>query len=225
MLTRAVAAEYIREQTRALDRSIRGYEEEKARLTLSERKILSDIRIAAAAGEHKSCASMAREVVMIRNHRDKLSSFIQRTRGISLQMSTAASTDALMTSMRNVTKSMMVLNRRMKLPTLQKIAVDFQKQSGQMDMAQEMMGDAVDDAMDQDGSEQESDALVNQVLDEIGIDFKNALADAPRKKIGGATAVAVQAPPKQVIVEAAAAADSAADAELEARLNNLKKDG
>ena len=42
---------------------------------------------------------------------------------------------------------------------------------------QEMMGDAMDDVME--GNEEEEEQVVNQVLDEIGINFNEEVPDAP----------------------------------------------
>lgn len=55
---------------------------------------------------------------------------------------------------------------------IQKIMMDFEKESATMDMKEEMMSDAVDDAMDQEGEEEEEvegDRILKEVLDEIGI--------------------------------------------------------
>lgn len=40
------------------------------------------------------------------------------------------------------------MNRSMNLPQLQKIAMEFEKENDIMDQRQEMMDDAIDDAMD-----------------------------------------------------------------------------
>jgi charged multivesicular body protein 2A len=47
--------------------------------------------------------------------------------------------------------------------------MDFERESEMMDMKQEMMNDTIDDAMEGEDDEEETDAIVNQVLDEIGI--------------------------------------------------------
>ena len=39
-------------------------------------------------------------------------------------------------------------NKRMNLPNMQKILMEFEKQNERMDMTSEMMGDAIDDAME-----------------------------------------------------------------------------
>ena len=43
----------------------------------------------------------------------------------------------------------------MKLPQIQKILQEFEKQSEIMDMKEEMMSDAIDDAMADEGDEEE----------------------------------------------------------------------
>lgn len=55
---------------------------------------------------------------------------------------------------------------------IQKIMMDFEKESATMDMKEEMMSDAVDDAMDQEGEDEEEvegDRILKEVLDEIGV--------------------------------------------------------
>ncbi|KAA3670649.1 uncharacterized protein DEA37_0005017, partial [Paragonimus westermani] len=50
----------------------------------------------------------------------------------------------------------------MKLPQLQKIMMDFEKESGLLDSKEEMMTDAIDDALGEDDLE-ESENVVNAV--------------------------------------------------------------
>lgn len=48
---------------------------------------------------------------------------------------------------------------------------EFERESAQMDMKEEMMNDAVDDVMDDDleDEEEEGDKILKEVLDEIGV--------------------------------------------------------
>jgi hypothetical protein len=66
------------------------------------------------------------------------------------------------------------MNRQMNLPALQRIAQEFEKENDIMDQRQEMMDDAIDDATGME-DEEESEDVVNQVLDEIGIDLGQAV--------------------------------------------------
>lgn len=67
------------------------------------------------------------------------------------------------------------MNRQMNLPALQRIAMEFEKENDIMDQRQEMMDDAIDDATGME-DEEESEDVVNQVLDEIGIDLGQAVS-------------------------------------------------
>lgn len=66
-------------------------------------------------------------------------------------------------AMKGVTKAMQSMNRQLNLPQIQKIMMEFEKQSEIMDMKEEVMGDAIDDALGDAGDEEETDQIVNQV--------------------------------------------------------------
>merc|ERR1719450_199769 len=83
--------------------------------------------------------------------------------------------------MKSCCRSMRLMNRQMNMPQLQKVMMEFQKQAEMMDMKQTMFGDAMEDLEDSD-AEEESEDIINQVLDEIGISFSESLVDAPTKK-------------------------------------------
>lgn len=72
---------------------------------------------------------------------------------------------------------------------------------------QETIGDTLDDAMAEEGSEAEEEKIVSQVLDELGVGLGESLPDAAAAK------------PQ----EEKAAEEDPAMSELEARLNNLKR--
>lgn len=54
----------------------------------------------------------------------------------------------------------MVMFPQLKLPQIQKIMMEFEKQSEMMDMKEEMMNDAIDDAM---GDEEDEDARLEMI--------------------------------------------------------------
>lgn len=75
-------------------------------------------------------------------------------------------------AMKGVTKAMKSMNAQVNLPAIQKIMMDFERESEVMDMKEEMMSDAIDDVMDEEGEdEEESEQIVQQVFDEIGINL------------------------------------------------------
>ena len=62
---------------------------------------------------------------------------------VSLKIQTLKSQSAMSQAMKGVTKAMTSMNRQMKLPEIQKIMMEFEKQSEIMDMKEEMMSDVI----------------------------------------------------------------------------------
>lgn len=75
-----------------------------------------------------------------------------------------------MQSMKGATTLLGSMNRQMNLPALQRIAMEFEKENDIMDQRQEMMDDAIDDVTGLE-DEEEGEEVVQQVLDEIGVDL------------------------------------------------------
>jgi hypothetical protein len=81
----------------------------------------------------------------------------------------------MMQAMKGATGVLGSMNRNMNLPALQRIAMEFEKENDIMDQRQEMMDDAIDDVTGLE-DEAEGDEIVDQVLEEIGVDIKNAVS-------------------------------------------------
>ena len=81
----------------------------------------------------------------------------------------------MMQSMKGATQLLGSMNRQMNLPALQRIAMEFEKENDIMDQRQEMMDDAIDDVTGLE-DEEEGEEVVNQVLDEIGVDLKQTVS-------------------------------------------------
>merc|ERR1719369_365243 len=119
-------------------------------------------------------------------------------------------------AMKGVTKAMMSMNKQLKLPQIQQIMQEFEKQTEIMDMKEEMMSDVIDDAMGEEDDEEEGDAIVTQVLDELGLQLTDQLTGVP--VASGSVATGPVGAQAKVPV---AAGEADADADLAARLENL----
>ena len=75
-------------------------------------------------------------------------------------MQTVKSTHAMSGALKDVGKTMVAVNKQLNLPALQDIMRDFAKESERLEMTEEMMGDAIDMAVDQEGTLEETDAVV-----------------------------------------------------------------
>ena len=79
-----------------------------------------------------------------------------------------------MQAMKGATGVLGSMNRSMNLPALQRIAMEFEKENDIMDQRQEMMDDAIDDVTGLE-DEAEGEEVVEQVLEEIGVDLRQAV--------------------------------------------------
>ena len=80
----------------------------------------------------------------------------------------------------------------------------------------------VNDTPQSEGEEEETEELVNQVLDEIGITLDTQMVKAPAGGVA-MTAAAAAAPAAPMAEAAGAASDTGLDTDLQDRLNNLRR--
>ncbi|KAK4935894.1 hypothetical protein LTR28_010269 [Elasticomyces elasticus] len=92
--------------------------------------------------------------------------------------------------------------------------MEFEKENDIMDQRQEMMDDAIDDVTGLE-DEEEGEEVVNQVLDEIGIDLGQALGETPSGLQKSAVA-------DSKVAQAIGGGDTGDD-DLQARLDSLRK--
>ena len=143
---------------------------------------------------------------------------------ISLRIQAVRSNDQMARSMRDATGLLASMNRSMNLPQLQRISMEFEKQSDLMDQRQEMMDEAIDNAMEDDeiNEDEEAEEIVNKVLDEIGVSLNMELGKTPVGALS--TADTVQDEETNLKVKQAVAEGSSdPDSELQARLDSLKR--
>jgi charged multivesicular body protein 2B len=95
-------------------------------------------------------------------------------------------------AMAKTTKTMATVNQQVSLPQVQKTMMNFEKETAKMDMAGELMDDTLDSILAGSDEEEESEAIIGQVLDEIGIDLNSKLAHAPKTKLGGEETVGTE---------------------------------
>lgn len=131
---------------------------------------------------------------------------------ISLRIQTVRSNDMMMKSMAGATSLLSSMNKSMNLPALQRIAMEFERENDIMDQREEMMSDAIDDVTGLD-EEEETDEVVAQVLDEIGVDLSQAMGETPTGLAAGKEEVRV--------AQAVGGGGGSGDDDLEARLRRL----
>ncbi|KAL2977908.1 hypothetical protein AAZX31_13G091400 [Glycine max] len=145
---------------------------------------------------------MAKDLVRTRHQIEKFYKLKSQLQG------TLKSTQAMGEAMKGVTKAMGHMNRQMNLSSLQKILQEFETQNERMELITEVTRDAIDDALEGDEEEEETEDLVNQ----------QELLNAPSNAVA-ASATKTKVPQVGTVGKDAAAIDSY----LQARLCNLRK--
>lgn len=137
----------------------------------------------------------------------------------------------MMQSMKGATKLLGSMNRQMNLPALQRIAMEFEKENDIMDQRQEMMDDAIDDVTGLE-DEEEGEEVVNQVLDEIGVDLGQAVSRRVESERLLLTVCQLGETPEGLqsnkvangrVAEAIGGGGDPGDDDLQARLNSLRR--
>jgi len=211
---RVTPEEMLRKNQRALNRAVRDLDRERARMEQQEKKVIADIKKLAKDGQMDAVKVMAKDLVRTRRTTRKFMLMKANIQAVSLKITTLKSQNSMAQAMKGVTKAMGTMNRQLKLPEIQKIMMEFEKQSEMMDMKEEMMDDAIDDALGDEEDEEEGEAVVSQVLDELGIELAGKLTDLP-------AATGSLNPPQAAGGAKTPVLD--ADADLAARLDNLRR--
>lgn len=206
----------LRENQRLLNRAIRDLDRERSRMEQQEKRVIADIKKMAKAGQMDAVKIQAKDLVRTRRYIKKFIMMKANIQAVSLKVQTLKSTNAMAQAMKGVTKAMARMNSQLKLPAIQKIMMEFEKQSEIMDMKEEMMNDAVDDVLGEEDDEEESEAIVSQVLDELGLSIGDELSGIP--------GTGDPLKDKQKGKVAAADGVSDADADLQARLDDLRRE-
>ena len=173
---RMTPAERLRKHQRALEKTQRELDRERVKLENQEKKLIADIKKSAKNGQIGAAKVQAKDLVRTRRYIQKFYQMRTQLQAISLRIQTVRSNEQMMQSMKGATMLLGSMNRQMNLPALQRIAMEFERENDIMDQRQEMMDDAIDDVTGLE-DEAEGEEVVNQVLDEIGVDLNSAVSD------------------------------------------------
>merc|ERR1719330_17657 len=131
-----------------ITRAIRELDRERTSLEREEKKLTIEIK------------KMAKELVRTRAHVTKFIEMRSHLQSCGLKLQTVKSHQAMGEAMKSTTKAMMKMNKAVNTPKLSKMMADFERENMKSEMMQEIMGDMLDDAMEQPGDEEETDQIV-----------------------------------------------------------------
>lgn len=174
------AKEQVRASQREITTGVRGLDRELLQLKREETRLVKEIKACAAKGNQPATRQLAKSLVRIRQQMNRLNASSAQLRGLRSNMVTAGATATVASTMQKASGAMAAMGAAADPHAMQQNMAAFSRENQRMDMASDMMGDAIDGAFEDD--EDESDAIMSQVLDEIGIDLSTQLSSAPKHR-------------------------------------------
>lgn len=197
--------EMLAQSQKTLRKSIRELEDEGDKLQREEARLKLEIRVTMKRGQQPLARSMAKGLVRVRNSQAKCYEMRTNLEAVSRNIQMLSSTAAMTEAMRTATLAMYRMNRQVGLESVQRMLMQFEKESGLMEMKQEMMDDAVDGVTRQEDDDAREEEVINQIMDELSLGLAAQLASPPQQQARRQPAVPTD------------------DDLLAERLNNLRK--
>nr|CUU97565.1 hypothetical transcript [Hymenolepis microstoma] len=183
--------EQLKQGQRENRKTQRELERDRLQLERSEAQLKAEIKRLAAQGNKEACTILAKQLVKNRQQ-------IARTYEIGAKMNGIANQQTLMKSNMKVANAakasagiMSTMNKQMDSSKTMEVMKNFSKQNMRVTMAEEAMDEALDSIFGDTADEE--DAVVNQVLDELGIETASRIAGAPTPSSGSLAASSVPA--------------------------------
>ncbi|KAL0799321.1 hypothetical protein Bca101_054496 [Brassica carinata] len=149
----------LRTSKREMAVATRGIEREITSLQLEEKRLVAEIKKTAKTGNEAATKILARQLVRLRQQITNLQGSRAQIRGVTTHTQALYASTSISSGMKGATTAMVAMNKI------------------------EMMSEAIDETLDKDEAEEETEDLTNQVLDEIGVGVASQLSSAPKGRI------------------------------------------
>lgn len=158
------------EQSQALlKKSVRELERDQSKMQEEEDRLKVEIRMAAKRGQTQLMKSKAKDLIRTRNAIAKSNEIQSNLRAVSRNIQTLVTTAAMTEALKGATVAMYRINKQVNLPAIQHMMMEFEKQSGMMDMKQELMDETIDSVNRQEDDDAKEAEAISQVMDELSI--------------------------------------------------------
>lgn len=169
----------IKEQNKELRGTQRQITRDRTALERQEKQLEMEIKKMAKTGNRDACKVLAKQLVQVRKQKTRTYAVSSKVTSMSTQTKLMNSQMKMAGAMATTTKTMQAVNKKMDPKKTMQTLQNFQKETAKMDMTEEMMNDTLDEIFDDSDDEEESQDIVSQVLDEIGIEISGKMAHAP----------------------------------------------
>lgn len=169
--------EMMQKSRKSLRTAVRNIEKEMERIQEREPEILYQMKDYARSNKGTAVKLLAKELIRLRAAENKLLAVKIQLESTQHQIESLSSTAAMTEAMKTAVRAMYAMNKQVDAQALQRIMMEFDRQSEFMEMKQEIMNDTIDGAMTGDADEEEEEQMISRVLDEVGIDLTAQLDD------------------------------------------------
>lgn len=175
----------VRSSQRDVDREVRD-------LDRSETQLVADIKKRAKTpgvnpSTDTALKTLAKQLVQIRQQKEKLLSTKCQLGAMGMKTTLMSTQISAATAVGSVSGALAKMNNAVDAKDMQRIMNEFVKQNEMLNMKEELMDDALIDAFDSEGVEEEAENVTNQVLAELGLELDTKMAGltAPNKMPAG----------------------------------------
>lgn len=162
---------------RDLDREVRELDREELKI---KTELKSRARKASSPND-PGLKALAKQLVQIRNNRDKLFATRSHVGSMGIHATTMGAQMSAASAMGAMTKTLGTANAQMDVNKTMKMMAQFQRENELINTKEEMMDDMLADAFDTEGMDDEAEEITGQVLAELGVELDSKMSglDAP----------------------------------------------
>uniref|UniRef100_A0A6G1SI02 Charged multivesicular body protein 2b n=1 Tax=Aceria tosichella TaxID=561515 RepID=A0A6G1SI02_9ACAR len=166
-----------RQQKKELRDATRSCDRVQADLERQEKELEKEIKAAAAKNDRDLTKILATQLVKVRNQKTRAVGAKSKIGSISSHANAMQANNKIAQIMSNSASVMSKVNQQMQPEKLAMQMGEFQKETAKMEMGESAMNDMFDELFEED--DEEADSIMNQVLEEIGLESGAALAKLP----------------------------------------------
>jgi len=180
------AAEQLRAQDRQLRHAATDLERERGALERQERQLKAEIKKAVQQGDDRGARSLAKAVLRNRAQRDQLLQAKATVASVQARAHGAAASQRVAQAVGTAAQVMGAANQRTDASGVRRVAAEFQWQAAAMDHVDALLADGLDSALDGDDIDDEVEAAMDQVLDELGLNLTAQVGPIPSSSLRAA---------------------------------------
>ena len=177
------AKDQIRQQKRNIQHSIRNIEREKKKTERELEKMKKEIKKMVTAGQTNSAKTLAKDIVRMKNQIEKMTQFCGQLKAVEIRVGSLSSLNELASAMEDAGKAIMVVSSKLDAGKMQQLSKQLCMEDAKLDMKSDMMSEILDGMGESMSTEDQTDEIYNQVLQECGIKVAESLPETGNKKI------------------------------------------